>query len=249
MNLVFGIITMFAVGSSNAFELCSIRMKNAATMDFAETQGIFVQDVGLVRFEMGSWTKMAGNNLGNASLTLKQFTGRGHYPYILAHYMVNAKQIGTSSDCKVTQLNKVPSESIDSAILLAESFKLAIGDTYYVSESDSQWDVFYTRDSVDASMPITQIKQVLNTEVSAVEVYDHVSTLDFLNDIIEGDSEVYDGKDKRMYDKLKKTMLNEFENIHLIRVGEDDSGLIELYLVGRRADGRLVGLKAFSVET
>ena len=251
-NWVCGILLMSSVGihnAANAFEPCATRIQNAVAMDFAENLGILVQNVGLIRFEMGLWTEAVGNNFGNASLTVKHFTGRGHHPYIIAHYDVSAQQIGTSSDCKVTHLNKVPSESIDSAILLAESFKLAIGETYYVSEGDSQWDVFTTSNSVEASLPLNQIRQVFKAGDAAVYVYDNNSTIEFLDRIIEDENDMYSDADRSMYKKLKKSMLEAFQEIHLIRVGEDDSGLIELYLVGRRADGRLVGLKAYSIET
>lgn len=59
----------------------------------------------------------------------------------------------------------------------------------------------------------------------------------------------FDQEDAVAYKNLKKALTDDFSTLRIYKVGEPDSGALDLYLIGRDKDGHLIGLKTVSVET
>ncbi len=243
MKLYFGLVTfaLFLVSTASADEVCSIKMENAAVYTYAQQLGRSVLDVEVLRFEMGIWTEAIADNTGSAQVDLAVGKNRGYFE-------VSAKQIGDSSDCEPTGVTSVDVSSIDSAVLQAEKYKHAIKRARHYSESDAEWSVFYSRDTVGEKFPLDEVKIALKSGDLPVEVMNHKEVLEFLDGYINDDHQ-QDDEERYAYRRLKKALLEDFKVLRIYRVGVPDSGSIDVYLVGRTKEGRLVGLRTISVET
>ncbi len=244
MKKYFGLMLFTLLFSSTVSaddsDVCAIKMENAAVYAFAQQIGRSVGDIEVLRFEMGGWTEMTGNNTGSAQVDLAAGKNRGYFE-------VFARQIGDSSDCEASGVNPVDVASIDPIILQAERYKSAIKKAQYYSESEAEWSVFYSRDTVGKSFPLDEVKTALRSGDLPVQVLNHKEALESLDGYINDEDQ--DFMERHAYRRLKEELLKDFKSLRAFRVGVPDSGAIDVYLIGRTKDGRLVGLKTVSVET
>ncbi len=242
MKIAMALVGLILSSSTaSAFELCQTKMENAAMYHMAQELGRSLKDAKLIRFEMGGWTEAMGNNSGSATATVRFFS-KSYY------VRISGKQIDTSSDCEVTQVVQVKADTLDPIALQAEKYKVAIGEALYMSEGDDTWKIFYSRESVDENFSEESLRQVLRSGDRPISVWSHketIETLDFYanENPYENENEAY------AYKRLKELLLKDFKEVRILKVGEEDSGTLYLYLVGRTADGRLVGLYTTVAET
>lgn len=83
--------------SAFAFTPCDQRMKDAAVAYHAGSSGLSMTKIKVSGFTMGAWTEAVGNNSGSGHVTVKANDK-------ITFYEVYGKQIGTSGDCKVTDV-------------------------------------------------------------------------------------------------------------------------------------------------
>lgn len=228
--------SLLAYKQSYAAE-CSVRMQNAAVSSFAEELGRAVATIKILRFEMGGWTEAVGDNTGSGEVAVR-------FSKNINYYRVSAKQVGTSNDCVVTKIEKLQPSKIDKRALQAEKYKLAIGDAVHVSESDEEWMPFYSRAKV-AKFSVSEIAQALGTS-QHVELYTLSESKEFIKGYAEEDD---DAAQRAKYKRLRDSLAEDFKEFRVIKVGEPDSGSLDLYILGITPDGYLVGLKTITVET
>lgn len=244
-NIFLFLITFTFSSNSLATELCQVKMENAAIFDIAQQEGKSVREAKIVRFEMGPWTEMSGGNNGSGQVALAFGYVYGTDVY---YYDVFAKQVGASEDCNLTKLTSLDPKTIDPIALQAERYKMAIRDAVYMSEADVVWRTFYSNTSVDEDFPIEQVKLALNSGSLPVEVWSNEKVLETLYEYIN-DNPYKDVIEQARYGALKIALLMDFKELRMFKVGKPDSGALDLYLVGRNKDGRLVGLRTITIET
>lgn len=239
MRTISIVFVVLATSSAWAFEPCATRITNAASMALAEKMDKNVQDIRIVRTDMGVWTEMPANNVGSAEVAV-----RSKHSDKISHFAVTAKQVGSSSDCKVTQVQLLDSESIDPVVRKAEKYKAAIGDATYMSEADYPWEVVVSR-SVASENPLpAEIATALNLDPNQTEVFSHEDAVNLLKQYSE-DTEL-DYMDRIQYKRLLEAFLNDHRQIMMVRSGEVE---VKVYILGRDSSGHLIGVKTISVET
>lgn len=239
-------VSLMSLGSGPwafALDACSVKMKNAAAVSLAKSLKQPVKKVHQVRFEMGAWTEAVADNHGSAVVAVNVGSK-------IAHYEVFAQQIGTGDDCNILEVKKISKSSIDPAVAQSEKYKVAIGEARYISEGDANWEVFYSSMAVGPNFSKAEVRAALGAGNEDLEILSNQDTLDLLDSYIDEDSKGHAPSTESLaYKNLKKAMLHDFADFRICRVGKADGGKVLVYLVGRRADGQLVGLKTVSFET
>lgn len=132
---------------------------------------------------------------------------------------------------------------------LADHFQSIMGDTEWMSEADIPWSAFYSTATVDARYSKADLKVALKVRGNTpIDVYTKVQTTETFKDLMEVNSDD-NRRDAGRYAHLKNSMESKLQDVRFIKVGVPDSGALDLYIVGRTTDGKLVGLKTQSVET
>lgn len=106
MKRLISCILFSALFSSSplfAFEYCQQREIFEAKMAHAKKFGISFSKVDLEEHKPGPWTRMDGNNHGNDLVGVFHWSEDGEQK-IKSRYLISAKQIGKTSDCKVMSL-------------------------------------------------------------------------------------------------------------------------------------------------
>ena len=156
---------------------------------------------------------------------------------------------------------------------MATRYKAAIGDDYFISESDYQWSMFYSVERTarleTRSTPVGALeglKKILFKEVLKIYPYDeHYEAPGTLRPFLErlrdsADESIWDFDgdpvDHSYYKALKRELYRDFSRVWMINVGmrpEDpaltSSALKSVFLLGQTSCGHWVGLRTFSVET
>lgn len=237
MRFIIFLVVLGATASASAFEPCATKMKNAAAYNFSQSLGVPVSKLEVLSFEMGPWTEAIADNVGTGKVSVAYYKK-------VETYNVSAQQIGTSADCEILNLEKLTRETLDSAMVQAEKYKMAIKDALYTSEGDAPWEIAYTTKSVSKNMGLEEVRQALGEgEDEPMSSLDHAEVLEMLDDYINYSS---DPVDAFAYKNLKELLLSDFTELKIYEVGDIQ---VRVYLVGRRPDGRLVGLKTISIET
>jgi hypothetical protein len=236
-KLVLLLIAVTASGTANAN--CLMSMENAAIYSMAEELSRSVKSAFVVRSEMGAWTEAVGNNTGSGEIAIK-LAGKVQY------YQVHAQQVGSSEKCKVQSLERLAPSSIDRLALQAEGYRIAIGTTQHMSESDEEWTPFYSHSKV-TGFKKEEMARALKAQ-SPVDIYTAKETESFFESYIK-DDEAIDATDRNHYKRLKEALKKDFKDFRVIKVGEPDSGGLDLYIIGITPEGELVGLHTITVET
>lgn len=231
-------IVLLASGAVFAMEPCSTRMANAASMTLAETVKYRVQDIRVVRVDQGMWTEMPAENSGSGEVAVRRL-----YSDKISYYTVSAKQVGNTADCTVSDIQSLSADQIDPMVKKAEKYKVAIGDTTYMSEADYPWEVVASRLAVMENALTAEIALALNLDPNATEVYSHEDAVRLLKSRSENTE---DYLESLSYKQLLEAMLQDHSKLMLIRSGEIE---VKVYIVGRDSSGRLVGVRTISVET
>ncbi len=219
---------------------CLATLEKAAIHAMALETKQNVADIFLVRSEMQAWTEATGNNTGSAEIALRTKKVSSQTVYL----QVFAKQIHSSDKCKVVKLAKIPASSINPLALKAEKYRIAIGTALHISEGDSEWTPAYFHSNVIA-FDENQIAEALNA-AAPLDIFSKELTLSFLSDYAT-DNDFQE--DRAKYAALLKLLKKDFKDFRLIKVGEPDSGGLDLYLLGITPEGQLVGLRAITIET
>lgn len=95
MKFMGSLLIFFCAANALAFEPCATNLGLAAAEEHVRNHGKI--HVKVLDVEMGAWTEALGNNVGSATVTLKA----GTRVYL---YEVIGKQIGSSTDCKATEV-------------------------------------------------------------------------------------------------------------------------------------------------
>lgn len=246
---MFNLTTLLALSLSlpiSASEKCAIKMENAAIFELAQSLPIPISNVFRVRNEGGAWTESIANNRGTAEVAVAREAASGDK---ISYYRVSAEQVGRSDDCKIVSVESLAASDIDPLVRQAEKYKLAIKNALYYSEADFPWEVFYSHQSVGAGFPIDEVRVAIGAGNEHVEVWTHKNTLDFLTDASTPDEDRTLGDDAFRYKLLTQALLKDFKQLRVFKVGKPDSGSLDLYLVGRTPEGKLLGLKTMTVET
>ncbi len=241
-KIVMTMITLAVAQHALAYEKCAIRMQNTASYHLAEKLNIPVQQTQIIRFEMGSWTKALQNNTGSATVAIND----RHYT---KYFKVFGLQINDTNDCKVTKLVEIAKENISSHIRQAEKYKRIISDFGYDYNSDAEttWQVFYSKAPVAADTPLEQVKVAIGSgdrkvskwsQDDIAEMFDH-----YTNDSNGSHEQVWE------YKRLYKTMLKDFKEVQAYEVEAERGDEVYIYLVGRHADGQLIGLKTYAIRS
>jgi hypothetical protein len=78
---------------------CELKSKNAASYQLAQEIAVPVQQVQVLMYAGGSWTKAMEDNVGFNIVEVKAKD-------IAKRYQVIGQQIGRSTDCAITQVNE-----------------------------------------------------------------------------------------------------------------------------------------------
>lgn len=243
--VIAGALTLFTSQPAQAwdqFSKCEVSLRNAAAFHHAEANAMPVRWSRIVRLEMGAWTEAMANNHGSATATV----AHGYNQRNVKHYRIFAKQIGSTDRCKALNVEEMDASELPAEALQSMKYKTAVGDVLYMSEADYPWEVFYSQKPVSAEMTEKEMRRALNAGNEYLDVWSSDDAFIFVSELAEYTD---DRTEKWHYEKLKKALLKDFDNLYVYRVGEPDSGEIKIYLFGRNADGHLVGLRTLSVET
>ncbi len=234
-------VLLLVLGAQSAqaeyLDACLVTIEKAAVHAAAYQAQVDVKDVFVVRSELGAWTEAVGSNSGSGTASV--MIGKD-----VSYFLVHAKQIGRTDQCNVTKIEQAEIDAMDPLALQAEKYRIAIGNALHISEGDAQWTAFY-RHSNATGFTKAQLSKALGA-TSHLEIYSFEHTVRFLTDYAE-DNDYAD--DKQKYAKLLKVLKKDFKDFRLIKVGQPDSGGLDLYLLGITPDGKLVGLRTITVET
>jgi hypothetical protein len=230
------LLTVIILLASTAQADCLLTMENSAVYKMAEEFERPVKSVFIVRNEMGAWTEMVGNNTGSAEVAVKIGAQ-------INYYRLSGKQIGNSDKCQVTAIQQLAVSSIDPLALQAERYRLAIGKAEHMSESDAEWMPFYRHTKVKA---FTKEEFAKALHSNLVDVYTRNETESFFAGYIKEEENL---STRALYKRLHETLKKDFKDFRVIKVGEPDSGSLDLYIIGITPQGEIVGLQTISVET
>jgi len=105
MKVLLSAVSLLIAGSAFATDnACVTKQKNAASYTLAQTLVVPVQKVKVVKFAYGMWTEAVGNNTGSDTVTVSAVVGNVE---LSETYEVSAKQLGTTANCDVTQVEQV----------------------------------------------------------------------------------------------------------------------------------------------
>jgi hypothetical protein len=228
-------------GAAQAMDKCQIKMENAAAFELAQSLSQSVLRAKLVWFEMGAWTEAVANNTGSGRVAVK--LGRD-----VVRYSVAGKQIANTDNCNVTAIGEVDASELPKELIQAEKYKLAIGDAEVMSETDSPWEVFYSRSSVSAEFTADEVAQALGAGDQPVESWTKAEVIEFLDGYIN-ENPYEDAAAAASYKKLKKALTDDFVDLRGFKVGVPDGGTLEIFFVGRTRSGKLVGVRTTVAET
>jgi len=194
------------------------------------------------------------------ALALNDYTDGLHQGAEMTGCAANASQISLdyrlyddysllSAPVEVSLIVPPCSESEDARLkTLANNYKSLIGHALYISEGDYPWSPVYSDGPVRESYSESELRKALKIDTSLpVSVAGSESTTEFWITYI--DDEYSGSEDAAAYKALKEAMEMDLEDIRLIKVGEEDSGALDLFLIGRTPDGKLIGLRTISIET
>ena len=157
---------------------------------------------------------------------------------------------------------------------MAKSYKSAIGDDYYTSESDYQWNMFYSIERTPilekkngSVRALGELKKILFKEVYRIYPYskfagesslslepvlEYLSDEEFVLNTLKEQS--YDGQ-YAGYHALGQKLSDDFSRFWFVKVGmewvEDEypTAVKVVFVLGQTSCGHWVGLRTFSVET
>lgn len=131
----------------------------------------------------------------------------------------------------------------------AQKYKDAIGKSTFPSESDYPWKTFCSDTAVSGFSEAELRKAVGAGKDDEIEVWDHQTVLEILDHNSE-EEDTGDAASRYAYARLKSVLLLDFSELRIVRVIDpEDSAEVKMYLVGRDAAGRLIGLRTISIET
>jgi hypothetical protein len=103
----FAILVLTIIGSVSAFAdtPCQKKQIEAAKKAMAKDYGVMKKYIMYSGFEPGFWTELVGENIGSDEVTVA--LERDGADTAIEKYRVSAKQIGTSSDCKILKTQRL----------------------------------------------------------------------------------------------------------------------------------------------
>lgn len=246
-SVILGSLLLMVGFQASADSVCETRIRNAVLFHHAEASARSVLRYRVLRSEMGAWTEATGNNLGTATVTVAGARAYWDTTPKINSYSVSAEQIGSSNDCKVVSVKAFDRSKLDPIVVLAEMYKLAIGDALYISESDDEWSPFYSRTKVGADFAPKQLLSALGARPGThIEMWSPADSVQFLEDHKTDNDDI---ESAEAYGRLLKAFMKDFKEIRVIKLGKPDSGSLDLFILGRLPDGRLVGVRTTTVET
>ncbi|WP_413290954.1 hypothetical protein [Bdellovibrio sp. HCB337] len=87
-------------------DICELKQKNAASFTFAQELAAPVQQVEIVEYQEGPWTRATRNNIGSDIVIVRYLSPPPKGP-ITATYNVSAHQIEDTADCHITRVKRL----------------------------------------------------------------------------------------------------------------------------------------------
>ncbi len=100
MKLLLIVLVGMSAVAVHAESPCDVKMKNAAQVELANTLGVSVDKISVVRFDPGGWTEAMANNYGYGYVAVKGSSKKSKR-FVIQTYKVDARQIGSTDDCDI----------------------------------------------------------------------------------------------------------------------------------------------------
>ncbi len=142
----------------------------------------------------------------------------------------------------------VVTEEFQGAAKQAERLANLIPTALWYSESEYGWSPFYSHTIVsDRQWNNKKINDLFLPGLVHVDEWSHKEVVDLLKDA--STDEALSQTEHAEYATLLKALSKEFKELRGFKVGTPDSGALDIYIVGRNAEGFVVGVRTISVET
>lgn len=133
-------------------------------------------------------------------------------------------------------------------------YKKMMGNAQFMSEGDSPWAPFYSNVKTSKNLTVPELQKILeldlNREVKTVEIEKMtIASIESIFNFYINENPYESTQEARAYRAWYKALKRDFVELHGVREGRPDSGLINVYIFGRKTNGTIVGLKTFSIET
>lgn len=150
--------------------------------------------------------------------------------------------------CAPSSASNNNSAKVASAAAQAAKLASLVPTAEWMSEAEYGWSAF------SSAVPVSEdawkqgrVSAALASGNSHIEIWSNKSVLATLNNLATDQNT--DAPIRAEYAKLLKAFKKDFKDLRGFKVGKPDSGSLDLHIVGRNADGYLVGVKTITVET